>query len=209
MSAGIDAERREDMSMRGRLRLIAQPDGDMCLAAIADDGTMAGIEFCNSGGRSPHTLQALRDLSHAMKRDNDGAPWAVDATPAAVVRDQVAIQSRLIKDGAHRTMHDGIGGCDALYQLAVDHGADQTKAAGLAHTVNGAFALMECNVSDGCRLAAAAAANAPVSVVDVAWLQRLETLLVNANASAPDRLIVDQATTMVREALNQNKRQTS
>jgi hypothetical protein len=66
---GVDAERREDMSPRGRLRLHAQDDGDMCVMVIEDDGTSAGIEFCNSGGHSPRTLQALRNLSRAMQDD--------------------------------------------------------------------------------------------------------------------------------------------
>jgi hypothetical protein len=81
MSAGIDAERHEDMSRTGRLRLTAQEDGDMCILVIDESGESAGVEFCASGGRSPHTLQALRDLSHAMKRDADGIPW----TPTALL----------------------------------------------------------------------------------------------------------------------------
>ena len=66
---GCDAERREDMGT-GRLRLTAQDDGDMCVLVIDDDGSSAGVEFCNSGGKSEHTLQALRDLSRAMKQDD-------------------------------------------------------------------------------------------------------------------------------------------
>jgi len=72
--SGVDAERREDMSPRGRLRLHAQEDGDMCLMVIEDDGTSAGIEFCSSGGKSPRTLQALRDLSRAMAADDAENP---------------------------------------------------------------------------------------------------------------------------------------
>ncbi len=41
--------RKEDMSVNGRLRLLRQPDGDMCVAVIADDGTMASVEFCSPG----------------------------------------------------------------------------------------------------------------------------------------------------------------
>lgn len=73
--AGVDAERREDMSASGRLRLHAQDDGDMCVMVIEDDGTSATVEFCSSGGRSPNTLQALRDLSRAMRADNDGRTY--------------------------------------------------------------------------------------------------------------------------------------
>lgn len=75
MTAGIDAERGEDMSPKGRLILTAQEDGDMCVLVVDESGESAGVEFCASGGKSPHTLQALRDLSHAMKRDADGIPW--------------------------------------------------------------------------------------------------------------------------------------
>lgn len=80
MTRGIDAERPEDMSATGRLRLTAQDDGDMCLLVIDESGESAGVEFCASGGRSPHTLQALRELSHAMKRDADGVPYAPPVT---------------------------------------------------------------------------------------------------------------------------------
>jgi hypothetical protein len=66
---GCNAERHEDMSPTGRLRLFAQDDGDMGVMVIEDDGTSATVEFCASGGRSPRTLQALRDLSRAMRDD--------------------------------------------------------------------------------------------------------------------------------------------
>jgi len=69
---GCDAELQEDMGC-GRLRLTAQDDGDMCLLVIEDidqgTGQSAGVEFCASGGKSPKTLQALRDLSRAMRED--------------------------------------------------------------------------------------------------------------------------------------------
>ena len=69
---GINAERREDMSPSGRLRLNAEADGDMVITCIEDSGTMATVEFCNSGGKSPNTLAALRYLSHAMAADSQG-----------------------------------------------------------------------------------------------------------------------------------------
>lgn len=42
---------------------------------------------------------------------------------------------------------DGIGACDALYELAVAHGASATEAAGHAHNINGAFCNHEDNVA--------------------------------------------------------------
>ena len=68
--AGVNAERYEDMSVTGRIRLHAADDGDMHLLVIDADGSSAGVEFCNSGGHSPRTLQALRELSRAMAADN-------------------------------------------------------------------------------------------------------------------------------------------
>lgn len=71
------AERFEDMSPRGRLRVLQQDDGDMSVAVIEDlqsgslcAGLMASVEFCNSGGKSPRTLDALRALMMAMAEDN-------------------------------------------------------------------------------------------------------------------------------------------
>lgn len=70
-----EAERFEDMSRRGRLRVIQQDDGDMIVVCIEDPssvngGVMAGVEFCTSGGKSPKTREALRALMHAMAADN-------------------------------------------------------------------------------------------------------------------------------------------
>ena len=63
-------ERYEDMSPLGRLRVFQQDDGDMIICAIADDGASESVEFCNSGGKSPRTLAALRALMNAMEEDN-------------------------------------------------------------------------------------------------------------------------------------------
>lgn len=66
---GVSAERREDMSPTGCLRLHAQDDGDMVLTVTDERGSTASVEFCASGGQSPQTLQALRALSRAMQAD--------------------------------------------------------------------------------------------------------------------------------------------
>ena len=75
-----EAERFEDMSQRGRLRVLQQDDGDMLITVIEDPnssrgGEMAGVEFCTSGGKSPKTLAALRALMLAMAEDNADRPY--------------------------------------------------------------------------------------------------------------------------------------
>lgn len=69
--------RKEDMSVSGRLRLLRQEDGDMCVAVIDDEGNEASVEFCTpgfGGGKSPKTLAALRALALAMMEDNEQDP---------------------------------------------------------------------------------------------------------------------------------------
>lgn len=73
------AERFEDMSPRGRLRVIQQDDGDMIVYVIEDPnsingGASAGVEFCISGGKSPKTREALRALMLAMAEENEERP---------------------------------------------------------------------------------------------------------------------------------------
>ena len=73
------AERFEDMSPRGRLRVLQQDDGDMLVAVVEDPdgdhgGILVGVEFCTSGGKSPKTLEALRNLMRAMAEDNADRP---------------------------------------------------------------------------------------------------------------------------------------
>lgn len=73
------AERFEDMSQRGRLRLLQQSDGDILVCLISDpngpdEGVSPSVEFCTSGGKSPKTLAALLALMHAMAEDNRDSP---------------------------------------------------------------------------------------------------------------------------------------
>jgi len=71
-------ERYEDMSVRGKLCLMRQPDGDACITAVCgdsvDDFQMVNLEFCTSGGKSPNTRQALYDLMLAIEKDNNENP---------------------------------------------------------------------------------------------------------------------------------------
>lgn len=73
------AERFEDMSVRGRLRVIQQDDGDMIVAIIPDpieepDSPGLSVEFCTSGGKSPKVLLALRELMKAIIEQNRENP---------------------------------------------------------------------------------------------------------------------------------------
>lgn len=74
-------ERTEDMSRRGRLRLIQQDDGDIIVAVQSEqDGLLQpgdSVEFCTGfggGGRSPKTHAALLALMEAIKQDNIDSP---------------------------------------------------------------------------------------------------------------------------------------
>lgn len=77
MPVGEFVVRKEDMSVNGRLRLIKQTDGDICVTVITDEGESAGIEFCTvgmGGGKSGRTLAALNELALAMIEDNKADP---------------------------------------------------------------------------------------------------------------------------------------
>jgi hypothetical protein len=72
-------ERFEDMSPRGRLRLLKQDDGDILVCVLADpdgpdNGASVNVEFCTSGGKSYKTLAALNALIDAMAADNQDRP---------------------------------------------------------------------------------------------------------------------------------------
>lgn len=72
-------ERFEDMSPRGRLRLLQQSDGDILVCVVSDpngpdEGVSPSVEFCTSGGKSPKTLAALSALMAAMAEDNQDRP---------------------------------------------------------------------------------------------------------------------------------------
>lgn len=72
--------------------------------------------------------------------------------PAEKEKDEVVAEyvrrNRYLKERAKMDMTDGIGACDALYELAVKHGAPPHEAAGHAHNINGAFSLMLDGVYD-------------------------------------------------------------
>ncbi len=72
-------ERNEDMSPIGRLVLFLQVDGDVIVSIRSDprEFSQTSVEFCQpftGGGRSPHTLKALKALAVAMERDNTNSP---------------------------------------------------------------------------------------------------------------------------------------
>jgi hypothetical protein len=74
-------ERVEDMSPDGKLFLIQQEDGDIVVTIASKDSgdrfQTATVEFClpgSGGGRSSHTLKALRQLILAIQQDNEEWP---------------------------------------------------------------------------------------------------------------------------------------
>lgn len=77
-----EVTRNEDMSPDGQLVLHQQRDGDVIvnIRPSKDDRDYEGspfgvtVEFCTSGGRSPNTLKALRQLMVAMEKDNEERP---------------------------------------------------------------------------------------------------------------------------------------
>ena len=67
------AERMEDMSHSGALRLHLADDGDIVVVCETEEAT-GRVEFCNcgpGGGKSPRTHKALIALYEAMKADNE------------------------------------------------------------------------------------------------------------------------------------------
>lgn len=76
---------------------------------------------------------------------------------------------KMQKAAASQTRKDGVGACDALYELAVKHGANDAEAAGFAHHVNGSLALLETQTHDGLHreatMEAALAARQPVELI--------------------------------------------
>ena len=70
------AERKEDMSEFGRLRVMQDNEGDMQVSIIPCmkkdyDAPMLTVEFCVSGGKSPRTRAALYELMMAMQADSE------------------------------------------------------------------------------------------------------------------------------------------
>jgi hypothetical protein len=71
-------DRFEDMSPKGKLRLILAPDGDIGIEITeGDDRGALGSRACGEftipefgGGDSPRTYDALRALFEAMEADN-------------------------------------------------------------------------------------------------------------------------------------------
>lgn len=75
-----------DMHPTRRLKLWRQEDGDI-IVTIEQKGCLirsytfdgqeevsAEVEFCTSGGNSPRTREALRQLMEAMELDNQESP---------------------------------------------------------------------------------------------------------------------------------------
>ena len=75
--------RRDDMSPTDQLQLVLQDDGDVCIGIYKEPQVSSigpvilDIEFCTigtGGGKSPHTMKALRELVLAVAKDNEENP---------------------------------------------------------------------------------------------------------------------------------------
>jgi hypothetical protein len=70
-------ERFEDMSPDGRLQVVIDSDGDVCIGIVPSSDEVRhfapSVEFCTvsvGGGNSPRVRQALLDLAEAIMLDN-------------------------------------------------------------------------------------------------------------------------------------------
>ena len=65
-----------DMGHGTKLKLLKEPDGDISISVMPEGHlvTQHRIEFCNSGGKSHHTLKALHNLFEAMQKDSEERP---------------------------------------------------------------------------------------------------------------------------------------
>ncbi len=66
--------RPEDMSFGGSLELFQDDDDGDIMVTVREAGEKGfgqSVEFCNSGGHSPQTLDALRHLIRAMRADKN------------------------------------------------------------------------------------------------------------------------------------------
>lgn len=117
-----EVERFEDMSPDGRLRIMIQDDGDVCVM-VREGGLesvrVASVEFCNSGTRSPWTREALRAVAVAMEKDARGEPWPGPG-------------GRLFFEGdLRRAIREDLPDCpecgsDAVYGISKERGGGET-----------------------------------------------------------------------------------
>lgn len=120
------------------------------------------------------------------------APREYPAIESVAVPVEVDVRMRLMKTVAGNVVKDGVGACDALYSLATEHGADPQRAAGFAHHVNGALALLEDDVAKACELTAALArqlakAKAEIERLDTECKDRIRQALENGQAAQAGR----------------------
>lgn len=69
--------RKEDMSQEGELQLYFDSENNDIHLTVFTDRKSASVEFCCTGlggGKSPETMQALRNLAEAIKKDNESEP---------------------------------------------------------------------------------------------------------------------------------------
>lgn len=72
-----------DMRHGTKLKLLKDSDGDISVSVLPESHFVGEhrIEFCNSGGKSHHTMKALRRLFEAMEKDAKERP---DGNPTRI-----------------------------------------------------------------------------------------------------------------------------
>lgn len=145
---------------------------------------------------------------------------ALAATPAAPVAEDVRHRNgvrKLQAASASQARKDGVDAGDALYALAVKHGASKTEAAGFAHHINGAFALLEGQVHDGlsretARDSATPTAAAPVvlpagrlsgaeMIEALEWRRQAELEAISASPAAAAPVVLPEPDAVISEVM--------
>ncbi len=150
----------------------AQPGGRV---RLGDQAERARFEAWAEGNNYEMEWTGLRYVEEATHDAWLAWQAALAAQPSPGGQDAREREGwrKMQKAAASQTRKDGVGACDALYELAVKHGASDREAAGFAHHVNGSLALLESQVHDGLHreatMESALAARQPVGE-PVAWL---------------------------------------
>lgn len=152
------AERFEDMSPRGRLRLLQEDDGDLIVAVVPDPNApleyAPSVQFCtigNGGGKSPRTRRALQALMEAIAEDNrcEGEHRRGEHGMGSA-EDTDAPSPAVGTDGTERAAYE------AWFAGAGYHNSDQwhawlARAALASRPVDGADTRDWCTDPDNCR----------------------------------------------------------
>lgn len=139
-------------------RLVSRIEADEAQHPQRPDGgewRHVANEWADSATSGLQWLRNIRDgistQAEAMRNMIDSIAHCMEvqeaaSAPPAVGEGDWQKTLRHIKDCAKQARVDAVGACDALYELAVKHGATELVAAGFAHNVNGSIATLEHDV---------------------------------------------------------------